>query len=149
MPVVEESIEIDRPPAEVFALVSKAENTTLINSNVIAYEQIDDEPRGKGVRDHGVVRVAGKRIEFTHEVTEWEPGAHLGLRSVEAPMNLEWTIDYRFEDDGRGGTVVRFRQDTPTLGGFWGRLSDPLVLKMYARDTRANLENLKLLLEEG
>jgi hypothetical protein len=148
MPVVEDHIDVDRSPREVFDFVSKAENIPLVNSNVMAYEQIEDEPRGKGTRDRGVVRVAGKKVEFVHEITEWEPGLHLGLRSVEAPMGMEWTIDYRFEDDGAGGTRIRFHQDTPSLGGFWGKLGDGLVIKMYARDNRASLENIKVFLEE-
>ena len=148
MPVVEDQIEIDRPPREVFDFVSKAENIPLVNSNVMSYEQMEDEPRGKGTRDRGAVRVAGKKVEFVHEVTEWEPGAHLGLRSVEAPMGMSWTIDYRFEDNGAGGTIVHFRQDTPSLGGFWGKLGDNLVIKMYRRDNRASLENTKVFLEE-
>jgi carbon monoxide dehydrogenase subunit G len=147
MPVVEDQIEIDRAPGEVFDFISKAENLILVNSNLLSYEQVEDEPRGKGVRDHGVVRVAGKKIEFTQELTEWEPGVHMGMRSVEAPMGMSWTIDYHLEDNGQGGTVLRFRQEA-TLGGFWGKLGDGLVVKMYTRDNRATLENNKLFLEE-
>jgi carbon monoxide dehydrogenase subunit G len=148
MPVVEDQIEIDRPPDEVFDFISKTENLTLVNSNMLSYEQVEEEPRGKGVRDHGVVRVAGKKIEFTQEITEWEPGVHLGMRSLEAPKGMSWTIDYHLEDNGEGGTLLRFHQDTPSLGGFWGKLGDGLVVKMYTRDNRATLENTKLFLEE-
>jgi hypothetical protein len=34
------------------------------------------------------------------------------------------------------------------MGGFFGKLADPLVTRMYAKDVKSNLEKLKDLVEE-
>lgn len=68
------------------------------------------------------------------------------MRSIDAPMSFHITWEFT-EDDG--GTHVRFVQDVDSLGNFFGRLADPVVTKMYSRDVRSNLENLKVLCEES
>jgi carbon monoxide dehydrogenase subunit G len=147
MPVIDDEIEINRTPDEVFAFIDDPANTTLANSNLLEYEQEGDGPRGKGTRHRGVAKVAGRKLAFVDEIVEYQPGDHVTLRSVEAPMKMHWTLEFRTEDAGEGRTLLRFHQDVPSLGGFFGKLSDGLVTRMYAKDTRANLENTKMLLE--
>lgn len=147
VPVVEEHIDIERSRDEVWAYVSDPANVVVFSSNLSEYEQASPGPRGKGTRDRGRVKVAGRTLAFEHEIDAWEPGQHLGLRSTEAPMGMSWHIDYRLEDLGDGVTRLTQRTES-TLGSFFGKLADNLVANMYARDTRANLANLKSLLEE-
>lgn len=61
-------------------------------------------------------------------------------------MGFHITWEYREDGDG---THVTFIQDVESLGSFFGRLADPVVTKMYSRDVRSNLENLKVLCEEA
>ena len=68
------------------------------------------------------------------------------MRSVTAPM--EFHITWQFQPEGEGCKVI-FDQEVGSLGGFFGHLADPLVTKMYSRDVKGNLENLKVLLEEA
>lgn len=144
MPHIEESIHIERPVAEVFAFATKPENQTTIMSNLVDYEM--DGPMEKGQRAEGITRVAGRRVQWTSEVTEFEQDRRVEMRSVDAPMAFHITWEYRGEGDG---THVTFIQDVDSLGSFFGRLADPVVTKMYSRDVRGNLENLKVLCEEG
>lgn len=143
VPRIEETIHIDRPVGDVFVFATDPANQTLIASNLIAFDM--DGPMRKGARAEGVVKVAGRRVEWTSEVVEFEQDRKVEIRSVESPMafHITWT----YEPDG-DGTRVDFVQEVPSIGGFFGRMSDPLVTKMYARDVRANLGNLKTLLEE-
>lgn len=149
MPVIDDQIEIDRPREQVFAFMDDPANTALTNSNVLEYEQEGEGPRAKGTRHRGAVKVAGRRIDFVDEITEYEPGNHVTVRSVEAPKRMSWSLDIRVEDAGEGRTLLIFHQDVGSLGGFFGKLSDGLVTKMYAKDVRANLENTKVMLEEA
>lgn len=143
MPRVEESVHIDRPVSDVFAYMSDPDNQTTIQSNMIEFHA--DGPLAKGRRTHGVTRVAGRRIEWSAEVTEFEQDRRVEIRSIEAPMSFHITWLYEPEDDG---TRLTFTQEIGSLGSFFGRLADPVVTKMYARDVRGNLDNLKTLLEE-
>lgn len=144
MPRVEESVYIDRPVEDVFAYVIDPANQTTIHSNMIEFHS--DEPVQKGSRSNGTTRVAGRSIEWTAEVTEFHPPSRVEIRSVEAPMSFHLT--WRCTPEGEGCRVT-FQQEVGSLGSFFGRLADPIVTKMYARDMRGNLENLKTLLEEA
>lgn len=144
MPVVEESIVIDRGRSEVFAFANDPANVPLYSSNMMSYEQLTEGSVAKGTRNRGMVRVVGRTIEWTSEVTEFEQDRHVRNESVESPV--DFTLDIRYEDVD-GGTKVTWRQESETYGGFFGKLADPLVTRMYAKDVRSNLEKLKELVE--
>ena len=144
MPIVEESVVINRPRDQVFAFATDPANALLWNSNLIEFERLTPGPLQKGTQDRGAVRVAGQRLDWTAEVIEFEEGRRVASRSTEAPMPFE--IEATYEDVG-DGTKVTWHQESDTFGGFFGKLADPLVTRMYAKDLRSNLENLKELLE--
>lgn len=144
MLIVDESIIIKRPRDEVFAFAIDPANVPLFSSNLIEYRQLTPGPVQKGTRDAGAVKVAGKRIDWTTEVVEFEEGRRWGVRSVESPIAFE--MDLRYED-AEDGTEIRWHQESETFGGFFGKLAEPLVNRMYAKDVRSNLEKLKELLE--
>ena len=144
MPHIKESVHINRPVADVFAYVSDPDNQTTIQSNMIEFEA--DGPMKKGTRTSGVTRVAGRRVDWSAEVTEFHQDRRVEIRSLDAPMEFHITWAYEPEDTG---CRVTFEQEVGSLGSFFGRLADPLVTKMYSRDVRGNLDNLKILLEEA
>lgn len=149
MPTIDDSIEIDRARDEVFAFLDDPANITVTNSNIIDYQQEGEGARGKGTRHRGQVRVAGRTVAFVDEIVEYEPDERLVLRSVEAPMKMHWTLEFRLEDLGAERTRVRFHQEVEGLGGVFGRISDGIVTRMYTKDVRSNLESTKVMLEEG
>ncbi|MFP4553771.1 MAG: hypothetical protein ACLFRT_07895 [Actinomycetota bacterium] len=54
MPVVDESIVIDRSRSEVFAFATDPENVPLYYSNMLSFEQLTEGPVGEGTRNHGM-----------------------------------------------------------------------------------------------
>jgi hypothetical protein len=145
VPTIEESIVIDRPREEVFAFATAPGNMTTYQSNIVEYEQESTGERDKGAHDRGTVRVAGKKMGFTQELVEWEPPTRAVMRSLEAPMS--WELELRCESLGEDRTRVTIHQEVDEIGGFFGRIGDAMATKMYTRDVRSNLENLKLILE--
>ncbi len=103
MPVVDESIIINRPRSEVFAFAIDPENIPVYSSNLIEFEQVTEGPVGKGTVNRGSVKVVGKRIDFTTEVVEFVEGERAASRSIESPIPFE--LDITYEDAG-GGTKV-------------------------------------------
>ncbi len=144
MPEVEESVVIDRPRDQVFAFATDPTNVPLYNSNLIEFERLTPGPLKKGSQDRGAIKVAGKRMDWTAEAVEFEEGRRVAFRSIEAPVPFE--LEMTYEDVG-DGTKVTWHQESDSFGGFFGKLADPLVTRMYAKDLRSNLENLKELLE--
>jgi carbon monoxide dehydrogenase subunit G len=138
-----ESIYIKRSPEDVHAFLMDSDNVTLWQSNVVDYELLDDEYR-KGSKFRGTNKVAGRKLDWEMEVAEHEFGAHALMRSTKAPM--DFTLEYTFipVDDG---TRMTYHMVAESLGGFFGKLADPLVTRMYQKDVRSNLEVLKELLE--
>lgn len=143
MPEVQEKIRINRPVKAVFEFVANPEYQLLWNSNMVDYEA--DGPIEKGTRTKGANKVAGRRIDWTSEVIEFDPWRTLTIRSIDAPMDFELTMT--FEDVSKDVTEMTYHQTVGDLGGFFGKLADPLVTRMYAHDVRANLGKLKDLLE--
>ena len=144
MPVIEESIVINKPRAEVYAFAADSTHLLDWSSNIIEFEATPPGPVQADTTAKGVTRVAGRNVEWTSKVTEVEDGVGYTYESVESPM--AFTYSYRFED-AEGGTKVVFHQDVPTIGGFFGKLADPIVTRMYSRNVSANPANLKELLE--
>lgn len=144
MPVIHESIRINRPVQDVFAFATKPENTLLYSSNMLSYEP--DGPLAKGARIKGASKVAGRQVDWVTEVIEWDPSRTYMLRSLEAPMGF--TVEWKFEDVSNSETEVTFHQEVDELGGFFGKLGDALVTRMYSRDVKSNLTHLRELLED-
>lgn len=144
MPVIEESIVIDRPRSEVFAFVQDPDTVTLWNSNVIEYERITEGPVKEGTKIRIKARVVGKTFESTAEVTEFEEGRRVVSRTTDSPIDVENEIRYENANDG---TRMILHQEAEIPRGFFGKLADPLVARMFAKDVRSNLEKLKELLE--
>ena len=144
MPDIEETIVIARPREEVYEFMTAVANIPLYSSNIVEYELVSGEERTVGAVARGVSKVAGRRLDWTTTIREIDDGKRSVVDSVES--KIPFTIEMTFEDDP-AGTKVTFAQHTDSLGGFFGKLADPVVVKMYARDVRANLENAKVLLE--
>lgn len=144
MPVIEESIFISKPRSEVYGYVADSANLLAWSSNIIEYEASPPGPVQADTTAKGVTRVAGRNVDWSSKVTGLEEGVGFTYESIESPM--AFTYSYRFED-AEGGTKVTFHQDVPTIAGFFGKLADPIVTRMYSRSVSTNLANLKELLE--
>ena len=145
MPVIDESIIINRPRADVYAFAADSGNLLECSSNLVEYEEYRAGPVQADTTAKGITRVAGRNVEWTSKVTNLDEGAAITYQSVESPM--AFTYSYRFADAEGSGTTVMFHQDIPTIGGFFGKLTDPIVTRMYSRNVLTNLANLKELLE--
>ena len=143
MPVVDESIVINRPRSEVYAYLSQPNSYLEFQTNLSELSN-DNAEAAVGNQFSGVNKVAGRKVPWTAETTEVVENEVIASKSLESP--LEFTYSWRLADEG-DGTLVSFHQEVGSLGGFFGRFADPLVVRMYARDVSSNLDNLKALLE--
>lgn len=144
MPQITESIVIDRPRQEVWDFLVEPDNILMTSSNLHEYEQVGGGDIGVGTRFRGVVKVAGRELEWTNEVTQFDPAKALHTRSLESTIDFTYDTDLA---DANGGTEVTVHQDVGSFGGFFGKLADPLVVRMYRKDVRSNLEKMKEVLE--
>lgn len=143
---VEESIHIDRPVEDVFAFLEVRANDAAWMAAVERSEWLDrtDTP-GVGRRGRMVLRIGGRRHEFIDEVTAYEAGRRIAHRTVEGPLPLDTACICETEGDGCRTAVVAVIDRLS--GGVLARLAGPVIAGVLRRGFRADLANLKRLLE--
>ena len=68
------SVEIDRPPAEVFPWLLEEEKVPSWTGNLESYERLDGAgPLARGSRVRQVLEVSGRRIDVELEITRYDP----------------------------------------------------------------------------
>jgi uncharacterized membrane protein len=134
--------DIARPPDEVARFAMNPANDREWIGALTSVRTLTDGPVGVGTRVERVASFLGKRIEYVNEITAYEPGRRLEMRSVKAPFPL--TVTYEFET-APGGSVARIRTGGDA-GGFYN-LAAPLLGAMVKRGVGRDLEKLKAILE--
>ncbi len=146
MPVVHESITIDRSKQEIWPYLVEPDKLLLWQSGVVelvAEWEGDPQP---GDRASGAIRIAGRRVHFQTEYTAVDPPERVEFKSLRSPFPF---VVWVALEDADGGTQVTYHGEAESFRGFFGRLADPIVEKLYGRDVRGNLQNLKVLVEEA
>ncbi len=139
---VEESVEIDRPPEEVYEYVANPENLPEWTGTVIETRKDTPGPLLEGSTFTSVAKFLGRRIESPFEVTAHQSSRLHSHKSMGGPLPTEWTLT--FEEVAGGTRYTQVAEGEP--GGFFG-LVGPLLERVGRRQLRTDLENLKDLLE--
>ncbi len=142
---IEESVEINRPPDEVFNYVANPENLPEWSGIVLEVHKEGQGQLRQGDRFTSVAKFLGRRFETPMEVTAHESPRRHSDRSTGGPFEQEYT--FILEETAGGGTrLTEVAEGEP--GGFF-RLVGPLLEMAGRRQFRADLGNLKDLLEAG
>jgi uncharacterized protein YndB with AHSA1/START domain len=139
---MEGSVVINRPVDEVFAYVADVRNWPQWNSSMQEGEQTSTGPVGVGTTCQGVSQFLGRRMEWTSEITEYEPNRKMGQKITSGPMSIEQSLTLVPVEDGTRFTLVGEGE----MGGFF-KLADPIVNRAMQRQMEGNLANLKDILE--
>jgi uncharacterized protein YndB with AHSA1/START domain len=138
------SVEISRPPADVFAYVTDPSRLPEWQASVIRV-QSDDAPTRVGTRAV-VTRKAGRReMEMTAEVAELDPPTSWAVRGVDGPVrgNVSGSIEPL-----ENGTRSRVTIELELKGYGIGKLLVPLFVQRQAeKEMPQNAERLKERLE--
>jgi uncharacterized protein YndB with AHSA1/START domain len=145
MPRIESSVVISRPVEEVFEFVTNPENDPQWQSAILESKRTSAGPLGVGTTEAGVGKIIGRRIEWTGEVTEYEPNKKVKYLVTGGPLTAEQTVTF---EPVEGGTKFTLGLDPigEDASGFF-RLAEPIVIRMLQRDIETDAANLKDLLE--
>jgi uncharacterized protein YndB with AHSA1/START domain len=144
MPEFRATITIDRPPDEVFRYLADPHNMTVWQAGLESIDADWEAEPKVGDRARGTVKIAGKKIRWETETTEVQRPELISFRSVKSPFPFEMSYTLA---DRNGSTEVANHGSTQSTKGFFGKLAEPLVTRMYERDVTSNLANLKAILE--
>lgn len=136
------AVEIERPPAEVYAFLADPGNLARWQEDVVEVRDVAGAPLARGSTFTEVRSFVGKRVESALEVTAAEAGRELSLRTVSGPVRLELSHLVEPRD---GGTLLTLAGDVDPGKAFG--LAWPLLRKVAERRARADLDRLKAVLE--
>lgn len=92
-----------------------------------------------------VARFLGRRLAYTYEVAELDPGRRLMMRTTDGPFPMETTYEWRVTEAGQTRMTLRNRGDP---AGF-SRIAAPIMERAMRRATSKDLSRLKAILERG
>ena len=113
--------------------------------NIDAVRWQTPRPVRVGTRVAFVARFLGRRLEYTYEVTELDPGRKLVMRTAEGPFPMHTT--YTWESTSDGGTRMTLRNRGEPSG--FSSLAAPFIAIAMRRANRKDLARLKAILETG
>jgi uncharacterized protein YndB with AHSA1/START domain len=143
---IELSVVIQRPPAEVFAVLrDKDKIPQKPGSPVLILERTTPDPIGVGTRYREVVQMMPfVRGEILSELTRFEPPEHLEEDFSGAGMRGH--LAYEFLPEGGGTRLIQ--RETVRWQGLL-RLVEPLMARMLGRQLQARLEGIRTGLDSG
>ena len=136
-------IVIHRPVAEVAAYAADPSNATRWYANIESVEWKTPPPARTGSRIAFVARFMGRRLEYTYEFAELQPGERLVMRTEQGPFPMETT--YTWTPTGDSSTHMTLRSRGQPAG--FSKLSGWLMAPAMRRANRKDLARLKSILE--
>ncbi len=136
-------IVIGRPPQEVADFAADPGNAPRWYANIERVEWKAGPPLGVGSRIAFVARFLGRRLAYTYEVVDYEPGARLVMRTSQGPFPMETTYTWQPAADGQTKMTLRNRGEP---AGF-SSLAAPMMASSMRRANRKDLARLKEIVE--
>jgi uncharacterized membrane protein len=138
------SVEINRPPAEVFAYLDQLERHGEWQEPLVSTTIETEGPVGVGTRAKSIRNVGGRERDVSYEITEHDPPRRTVFRGTNGPVRPIGTVTVEPLDDGsRSRVTIEF-----TLKGHGlGKLIAPLANREARKQIPKDHENLKRELE--
>ena len=140
---VSTEIVIRRPRERVAAYSSHPDNAPLWYVNIKEIKWMSHPPLVQGSRIAFIATFLGRRLAYTYEIVELQPGSRLVMRTQEGPFPMETT--YMWEDTADGSTRMTLRNRGSPSG--FSNLLAPVIASNMHRANRKDLAKLKEILE--
>jgi uncharacterized membrane protein len=144
--VITHSIEIDRPPEEVFAYLDQLDRHSEWQSQLVSARVETDGPVRVGTRVKEVRNVGGREQQMSYEITEHEPPRKTSFRGVDGPVRPVGTVTVEPVGDG---SRSRVNIELDLQGRGFGKLIAPLARWQARKQVPQSHAKLKERLESG
>lgn len=138
----QQHIFINRPPAIIFDYLLDVKNR---KSYIPALEEVimlDEPPIQKGSRYIEVANIAGRRLETTYEVIEYEENKHTAAKTLKSIFPIRADLDL---EPINGGTKLIISLNFQLKGIF--KLGSSVVKAIVNQQAKGILEKIKNNLE--
>ena len=136
-------IVIQRPRQLVADYSENPENAPAWYTNIKEIEWKTSPPLSLGSKIAFVADFLGRRLAYTYEVIDYQPGRRLVMSTKEGPFPMETT--YTWEDSSVGVTRMKLRNRGAPAG--FSILFAPFMAMSMRQANRKDLLQLKKLLE--
>jgi uncharacterized membrane protein len=140
---VEVETRIERPSELVAAFAGDPSNAPQWYANIRSVRWQTPPPATIGSRLDFVAQFLGRRLAYTYEVVDLEPGRRLVMHTANGPFPMETT--YTWEPVAPSTTRMTLRNRGNPSG--FSRLAAPVMKRAVRRATTKDLERLKRILE--
>jgi uncharacterized protein YndB with AHSA1/START domain len=146
MAPITHSIEIARPPEEVFAYVNQLERHGEWQNTIISSKRETEGPTRVGSRATDTRKVPGRTQDVTYEITEHDPPRKASFRGVNGPVRPVGT--FTVEPVGEGSSRATIEIDLQGHG-LLGLVFAPLARSQARKEIPQDHQRLKERLESG
>jgi uncharacterized membrane protein len=144
--MIVESIEIARPPEEVFAYLDQLERHGEWQEEIVSTKLETEGPTRVGSRATDTRRMPGGPRDISYEIVEHDPPRKTSFRGLEGPVRAVGTVTVEPLDDGsRSRMTLEFDLE----GHGIGKLLAPLARRQARKSIPKNQLQLKERLEGG
>ena len=137
----EVTVHLNQPVDQVFGFLMDTSKLSTWQSNLIKSEPITEGPLRTGSRFREIRRIQGKESEIEGEIVTLEPNKRLETQTMTKPQAR---VSYTLVPE-QGGTRLQYKFILVTSGLM--RLLEPMIAKSIRKDTQADFETLKRVLE--
>jgi uncharacterized membrane protein len=136
---------IGRPIDAVAAYAADPTHAPEWYVNIESVRWISEPPVRQGSQVAFEARFLGRRLSYTYEIVEFEPGVCLVMRTAEGPFPMETT--YTWSAVGDDSTRISLRNRGEPAG--FSKFLAPFMAPAMRRANRKDLTALRQLLESG
>ncbi|MFF5703252.1 SRPBCC family protein [Streptomyces sp. NPDC012794] len=136
---------IAAPCARVAAYAADPANAPAWYVNITSVEWRTPPPVAIGSRIAFVARFLGRRLAYTYEITAYEPGRRMVMRTEQGPFPMETTYTWEQYGEDRDRTRMTLRNRGEPSG--FASLGAPVITAAMRRAQRKDLAALSALLE--
>jgi uncharacterized protein YndB with AHSA1/START domain len=140
-----ESVEIARPPEDVFAYLDKLDRHGEWQDEIVSAKVDTEGPVRVGTRVTEVRKVPGGKRPITYEITAHDPPRTSSFRGTNGPIRVVGTVTVEPAGEGRSRVTI----DLDFEGHGFGKVLVPLVRRDARKRVPANQAKLKARLEAG
>jgi uncharacterized protein YndB with AHSA1/START domain len=134
----EHTVEVPRPPEEVFPWLLEQDKVPRWTGHLERYEQLDGA-LGAGSRVRQVLEISGRTIDVELEITRYEPPAAAETRFETNGIKVVST--YALRPNGAGTRLTQSLE--AKAGGFTAKMLLPVVQPRLEQKLTEDLERLR------
>jgi hypothetical protein len=138
-------VVIDRSVSEVAAYAADPAHAPEWYKNIETVAWETPPPLRVGSRLGFVARFLGRRLAYTYEIREYQPGEKLVMATAEGPFPMETT--YTWSPAGESATRMTLRNRGEPSG--FSKVAAPAMAAAMRRANQKDLANLRDILEAG